>query len=118
MDKDGPKLVIRAAQLAVFEREAVIDAVLRGHRAEAEAAGIDAFCARVEAALARAAELGIEAPVDQGRFAELRLQLGDDLEQRPWARAILGWDRPAAQKLAQLEARAQREALKQAGWSG
>ncbi|HBP18280.1 MAG TPA: hypothetical protein DEA08_10875 [Planctomycetes bacterium] len=109
------KLVIRTEQFEAFAREAVIDAILRGHRSEAEEEGIDPFCARIEQALARAEELGFAA-ADAGRFVELRLQLGDDFESLGWVTAILGWDRDPSAKLAALEARAQREALKAAGW--
>ena len=109
------KLVIRTEQFEAFAREAVIDAILRGHRAEAEELGIEPFCARIEQALTRAEELGFAA-ADAGRFVELGLQLGEGFEAFPWVSAILGWERDPSAKLAALEARAQREALKAAGW--
>ncbi len=111
-------LTIRAAQWRAFEREVVLAGMLRGHADEVAAAGIDAVCARIEAALDRAEALGFAEPVEQGRFAELRLLLGDELDALPWAAAILAWDRPGEVKLAALEARAQREQLRRAGWTG
>lgn len=114
----GVHLTIRTAQWRAFEREVVLAGLLRGHAEEVAAAGVDAVCARVEAALERAEALGFTEPAEQGRFAELRLLLGDAFDATPWASAILAWDRPSEVKLSALEARAQREQLRRAGWTG
>jgi len=105
------RVVIRNQQMEVFLREAVVDSLLRAHRAEAEGVGIEPYCERIEAALARAAEQGFEAPADQGRFAELCLR-DEGFEASSWAQAILRWRRSPEEKLAALEARAQRNALR------
>lgn len=99
-------LVIRDAQWEAFEREAALQVLLRP-RPDLRGEALRAACARARAAFARAARHGLSGAGALSRFATLAEDLGPDFDERlPWARTILAWDRPAEERLSQLEAAA------------